>query len=114
MMYTQKEIWDYLVANPLSAPVNVGDIDLKNGRDYIFLDYVGDDVLASDNRGDYRRNIQITIATKNFENRNILVRYVKQLLNVSVQYDKAFDFEYFMARCECGILMYEDDQHRSV
>lgn len=110
MMYTQKQIYDYLVLNPIGAPVNVGDIDLKNGRDYIFLDYVQDDILASDNKGVYRRNIQITIATKNFENRNILVRYVKKLLNVSVMYDKAFDFEYFMARCECGILMYEDSK----
>ena len=114
MMYTQKEIYDYLVANPLHAPVNIGDISDKNGQDYIFLDYVSDEILASDNRGDYRRNIQITIACKNFENRKTLVRYVKQLLNVTVQYDKAFDFEYFMARCECGILMYEDDRPRSV
>ena len=114
MMYTQKEIFDYLVANPLHAPVNVGDIDLKNGRDYIFYDLISDDVLASDNKGCYRRNIQITRATKNFEDRNTLVRYIKQLLNVSVVYNKAFDFEYFIAQCECGVLMYEDERPRSV
>lgn len=107
MIYSQAEIFDYLKQNPLYVEVNVGDIDDMNGKDYIFFDYVSDSLLGSDNRGVYQTYVQITIATRDFEKRKILVDYVKRLFNVEVTYEKAVDFEYYIARMNCGILMNE-------
>lgn len=107
MIYSQKDIYDYLCANPLAIDVSVGDVKNLNGGDYIFLDYTNDELIGYDDRGDYQSYIQITIATRDFEDRKTLVKYVKQLLNVSVMYEKAMDFEYFVARCTCGVLMHE-------
>lgn len=108
MIYTQKQIYDYLRANPLGVEVSVGDVKNLNGGDYIFLDYTNDNLIGYDNRGTYQNYIQITTATRDFEDRKTLVKYIKQFLNVSVTYEKAIDFEYFVARCECGVLMHEE------
>lgn len=107
MIYTQKEIYDYLLANPLGIDVSVGDVKNLNGGDYLFLDYTNDELIGSDNNGCYQSYIQVTIATRDFEDRKTLVKYVKDFLNVSVMYEKAIDFEYFVARCTCGVLMHE-------
>lgn len=109
MIYTQKMIYDYLLTNPLNVDVSVGDVENLNGGDYIFLDFTNDNLMGSDNKGTYQSYIQITIATRDFRNRKTLVEFVKRYLNVSVNYEKAIDFEYFIARCECGVLMYEDN-----
>ncbi len=108
MIYSQKDIYDYLSANPLNVPVEVGDVDSLNGGDYIFLSYTNDDLITYDNRGTYQCYIQITVATRDFEDRKTLVNYVKNYLNVSVTYEKAIDFEYWLGRCTCGVLMYEE------
>lgn len=107
MIYTQKEIYDYLLANPLGIDVSVGDVKNLNGGDYLFLDFTNDELIGSDNRGCYQSYIQVTVATRDFEDRKTLVNYVKDFLNVSVMYEKAIDFEYFVARCTCGVLMHE-------
>lgn len=106
MIYTQKEIYDYLCLNPLKAHVAVGDVKAMNGGDYILLDYQSESIIPSDNKGVYETYLQITVATKNFENRKLLTDYIKNLLTVSVAYEKSIEFEYFVARCSCGILMY--------
>lgn len=105
MIYSQKDIYDYLSANPLNTIVAVGDVEDLNGRDYIFLDYTGEQLIGSDNRGCYKTSIQVTVATRDFENRKILVDYVKQLTNFSITYEKDIDFEYYVARCTCEVLM---------
>lgn len=105
MIYTQKQIYDYLVANPLGVTVAVGSVDELNGADYIFLDFTDEELISSDNGGEYRTSIQITVATRDFENRKTLVNYIKNYLNVSIDYEKAIDFEYYVARCTCGVLM---------
>lgn len=107
MIYTQKDIYDYMCANPMGIDVSVGDVKNLNGGDYIFLDYTNDEIIGYDDEGTYQSYIQITIATRDFEDRKTLVRYVKNYLNVSVMYEKAIDFEYFVARCTCGVLMHE-------
>lgn len=107
MIYTQKEIYDYLLANPLGIDVSVGDVKNLNGGDYLFLDFTNDELISSDNEGCYQSYIQVTVATRDFEDRKTLVNYVKDFLNVSVMYEKAIDFEYFVARCTCGVLMHE-------
>lgn len=108
MIYTQKEIYDYLSANPLGVEVYVGDVGNLNGDNYIFLDYTNDDLIGYDNRGTYQHYIQITVATRNFEDRKTLVKYITDKFNVSISYEKAIDFEYFLARCTCGVLMHEE------
>ena len=110
MIYTQKQIYDYLVANPLGVNVSIGDTENLNGEDYLFLDYTNDALISSENRGVYQSYIQITLATLNFSNRKKLVEYVKQFLTVSIDYDKSFEFEYYVARCTCGVLMYEEER----
>lgn len=102
---TQNEIVDYLSANSLNVNVCVGEIEDTNGKDYIFLDYIDDVLIGSDDRGCYQTHIQITIATRDFENRKTLVSYVKEKFNVSVAYEKSDEFEYYIARCECGVIM---------
>lgn len=109
MIYTQKMIYDYLLSNPLNVDVSVGDVENLNGGDYIFLDFTNDDLMGSDNRGTYQSYIQITVATRDFRNRKTLVEFIKNYLNVTVTYEKAIDFEYFIARCTCGVLMYEEN-----
>jgi len=109
MIYTQSQIYDYLRANPLGVDVSVGDVKNLNGGDYIFLDYTNDELIGYDNEGTYQSYIQITTATRDFEDRKTLVKYIKDYLNVTVTYEKAIDFEYFVARCTCGVLM--DEEH---
>lgn len=105
MIYTQEMIYDYLLANPLNVDVSVGDVEDLNGKDYLFLDYTDDQLISYDDKGAYQTHIQITVATRDFENRKTLVDYIKSYLNVSVTYEKAIDFEYFLARCVCGVLI---------
>ena len=106
MVYTQKQIFDYLVANPLGVEVHVGALEDMNGQDYIFYNPLYDTLLGSDDRGVYRSRLQITVATRDFEDNKTLVNYVKDFFNVSVNYDKSYEFEYYLTRCECGVLMY--------
>lgn len=107
MIYTQKDIYEYLLANPLNVEVKIGDAELVNGRDYIFLSYTNESLINSDDKPLYQTHLQITIATKDFDNRKILTNYVKDYLNVSVSYDVSNGFEYYISRLTCGVLMYE-------
>lgn len=109
MIYTQREIYEYLCANPLGVIVPIGDVGALNGRDYIFLDYTSENAIPSDNKGDYQTYLQITVATHNFDDRRTLTEYVKQYLPVSITFEKSLEFEYFVARCTCGVLMHPDE-----
>lgn len=105
MIYKQKDIYEYLLANPLKVAVHIGDLEDMNGKDYIFLDYLNDELIGSDDKGCYRTDLQITTATRDFENRKILVNYIKDYFNVSVSYEKSEEFDYYLARCRTGILI---------
>ncbi|MDO5332092.1 MAG: hypothetical protein Q4E99_05370 [Bacillota bacterium] len=103
---TQQELFDYLKANPLSVNVHFGDLfDLK-GQDYIFVSMVSETLIPSDDKGSYKTALQITIATKDFDRRKELVDYVKDFINVSVRYDIADQFQYFLAHCDCEMIFY--------
>lgn len=109
MIYTQRNIYEYLVSNPLNVDVSVGDVSDLNGSDYIFLDYINEVIIGSDNDGAYQTYIQITVATRDFENRNTLVNYIKNYFKVmSIDYEKSFEFEYYLARMSKGILMSDE------
>ena len=109
MIYTQKEIYDYLSNNPLGVTVEVGDVGNLNSADYIFLDYLNDEIIGSDNEGAYQTFIQVTVATREFDDRTTLVKYVKDYFKVmSIDYEKSFEFEYFLARMNKGILLKDE------
>ena len=110
MIYSQKDIFDYLSANPLGTRVAVGDVSNVNGSDYIFLSFTNEGLISYDNGATYQTYIQITVATRDYEDRRKLVDYVKDYLTVTITYDKAIDFEYFLARCTCGVLMHEEQE----
>lgn len=109
MIYSQKSICDYLVANPLGVAVAVGDVDDTNGDDYIFLDFTDDTIIGSDDKGVYLSHIQITIATRDWRRRKVLVDYVKAKFNVLPTYEKSDEFEYYLARCQMGLLVYGNE-----
>lgn len=103
--YTQKEIYEYLKANPLGTQVHIGDLEDMNGQDYIFLDYLNDVPMLRDNEADYQSIIQISVLTKNFENRKTLVNYIKQKFLISPQYSKSDEFEYYQAQFTTGVFI---------
>lgn len=109
MAYTQKQIYDYFNANPTGAIVWFGDLEDLNGQDYIFIDYLYDNLIGYDDRGTYRTNIQITVATKQFETRKLLTEYVHDFMNVSTTYDTSTEFEYYVSRNTATIIMYHDE-----
>ena len=103
--YTQKEIYDYLKANPLGTNVHIGDLEDMNGQDYIFLDYLNDVPMLRDNEADYQSIIQISVLTKDFEDRKTLVNYIKQKFLIAPQYSKSDEFEYYQAQFTTGVFI---------
>lgn len=96
--YTQKDIYDYLCANPYGAQVWIGDLYNMNGEDYIFLDYINETIIPSDNAGCYKTSIQIDVYTKDFVKRKQLVDYIKGLSQFSITYMPSNEGNYFLAR----------------
>lgn len=105
--YTQKEIYDYLVANPLHTKVHVGDLEDLNGNDYIFLDYLSDTAMLRDDDADYQTTIQISVLTKNYEDRKTLVKYIKDKFLSAPTYSRSVEFEYYQAQFTTGVFIYE-------
>ena len=106
--YTQKEIYDYLKANPLKVDVHIGDLEDMNGKDYIFLDYLNDIDILRDNNAYYQTLIQISVYTRDFENRKTLVNYIKQKFLSAPTYSKSDEFEYFVATFTTGVFIYAE------
>lgn len=113
MMYSQKGIFEYLKANPLGVPVHIGDLEDMNGNDYIFLDYLTDRIIGWDDRGAYKTELQITVATKDFDNRKILTDYVRKYINVSTMFDKSLEFEYYISRNNALVVMFDGETERT-
>lgn len=103
--YTQKEIYDFLLANPLNVKVNLGDLEDMRGQDYIFLDYLNDVSIRFDNNAKYQTIMQITIFTKDFEDRQTLVNYIKTQFLSSPTYSKSDSFEYYQAQFNIGVFL---------
>ena len=112
MILSQKQIYDYLCANPLGVNVNIGELEDLNGADYIFLDYEREELIGSDNKGVYKTYFEIVVACKNFDDCRALTRYVQDKFNVEVRYNQASDFEYYLSQMNGWILVYEVDEVR--
>lgn len=114
MILSQKEIYDYLCANPLGVNVNIGELEDLNGDDYIFLDFEREELIGSDNRGVYKLYFEIVCACKNFDNCITLTRYVQDKFNVDVRYNQATDFEYYLSNNNGWIILYENNEDRKL
>lgn len=101
----QKDIYDWLKTNPLGVDVEVGSKDDLNGRDYLFLNFLTEELIGSDDKGVYKTSVQITVATKDFEDRNLLVDFIKEKFNVYVTYDTSDEFEYYVADCNFEVIL---------
>ena len=109
--FTQKEVYDYLLANPLGTAVHFGDLEDMDGQDYIFVDYYNDVPMLRDNEADYQSVIQISVLTKDYEDRKTLVKYIKDKFLISPTYSKSDEFEYYQAQFTTGLFIYEDSQN---
>lgn len=105
--FTQKEIYDYLKANPLGTQVHIGDLEDMEGQDYIFLDYMNEEPMLRDNEADYQMIIQISVLTKDFEDRKTLVNYIKQKFLIAPEYSRSDESEYYQAQFTTGVFIHE-------
>lgn len=105
--YTQKEIYEYLLANPLNTKVHIGDLEDMNGEDYIFLDYTEDVPMLRDNCADYQSIIQISVLTNKFEDRKVLVNYIKEKFLIAPEYSRSDESHYYMAQFTTGVFIHE-------
>lgn len=108
--YTQKEIYDYLKANPLNVAVHIGDLEDMNGKDYIFFDLVEEIAELRDDRADYQSMIQISVLTKSYEDRKTLVKYIKNEFLSAPTYSKSDEYEYYQAQFNIGVFFYEQEE----
>ena len=108
-LFTQKEIYDYLVANPLSTNVHVGALEDMNGNDYIFINYMDELPTLHDDDANYQSLIQISVLTKDFENRKTLVNYIKKQFIFAPNYSRSDEGEYYQAQGTIGVFIYEQD-----
>lgn len=110
-MMSQKEIYDYLLANPLNVAVHIGDLDDMQGKDYIFLDYTDEREILRDNNADYQSIIQISVYTRNFENRKTLVNYIQKKFLSAPSFTKSDEADYYVATFSTGIFLSERYQY---
>lgn len=103
--YTQKEIFDYLVANPTQTAVHIGDLEDMDGEDYIFLDFLNDVAMLRDNNADYQTMIQISVTTKDFEKRKTLTKYIKDEFLSAPSFSKSTEGEYYIAQFTIGVIL---------
>lgn len=106
---SQKEIYEYLLANPLNVDVHIGDLEDMQGKDYIFLDYLNDESILRDDDAYYQTIIQISVLTKDFENRKTLVNYIKQKFLSAPTYSRYDESQYYQAQFTFGILIRGDE-----
>lgn len=106
-VYTQAEIFTYLSANPLDVEVHVGDLEEMNNDDYIFFDYLNDELIPFDDEGLYKTRVQFTVCTKDYEDRKTLVSYIKEQFFGNWNYEHAEEHEYYLARMRCELIINE-------
>lgn len=105
-VFTQKEIYDFLKANPLNVDVHIGDLEDMQGKDYIFLDYKNDVPTLRDNDAYYQSILQISVLTRDFRDRRTLCNYIKTKFLSAPTYSKSIEFEYYQAQFDIGVFIY--------
>lgn len=107
--YTQGEIYNYLSANPTNTKVHIGDLEDMDGKDYIFLDFLNDVAMLRDNDADYQTMIQISVATKDFEKRKTLTKYIQDEFLSAPTYTKSIESEYYVAQFTIGVFLVAEE-----
>lgn len=105
-LFTQKEIYDYLLANPLGVEVHIGDLEDMQHKDYIFVDYMNEVPTLRDNDAYYQSILQISVLTRDFKDRKILCKYIKDKFLSAPTYSKSEEFEYYQAQFNVGVFIY--------
>lgn len=104
--YTQKEIYDYLSANPLGIEVRMGAVPDMEGNDYIILDYLNDISILHDNTACYQKLMQITCLTKDYEDRKSLITYIQNKFLTNATYTMSSQSDYYIAQFTIGVFIY--------
>lgn len=105
--FTQKELYELLGANSLGVEVWIGDLEDLQGKDYIFLDYLYDIRHGYDDKASFQNVVQITVCCKDYENRKILVDYIKSLFYATPTYSMSSQYDYYTAQFTLGLFIYE-------
>ena len=106
--YTQKEIYEYLLANPLNTAVHIGNLEDMNGEDYIFMDFFQDVPTLRDNSAYYQTIIQISVLTRDFEDMKTLTKYIQSEFLTAPTYSRNETFEYYQAQMNIGVFLFEE------
>lgn len=105
---SQKEMYEYLLANPLNVAVHIGDLDDMQGNDYIFLDFVNDEAILRDNDAYYQTIVQISVLTRNYEDRKTLTKYIQNKYLSAPTYSRYDESQYYQAQFTFGVLLRDD------
>ena len=109
--FTQAEIWNYLCSNPLNVAVHVGDLEDMNNQDYIFFDYLTDNPISADNGyTDSLTEVQFSVVVKDFETREKLVKYIKEMFVCTISFDHSEEHEYYIAYMNTRILLRDEKE----
>lgn len=103
--WSQRELFDFLEANPLGTKVHIGSLEDMNNQDYIFFDRITDNGIFADDGACYVTTIQFTIATKGYDDRDSLVDYLHTKLNINFSYSQTEEREYFVAQGQSALLL---------
>lgn len=103
--YTQKEIYDYLCANPLNVAVHIGNLEDMNGEDYIFLDFFQEVPTLRDNNAYYQTILQVSVLTRDFEDMKTLTKYIQDKFLTAPTYSRNDTFEYYQSQMNIGVFL---------
>lgn len=107
--YTQKEIYEYLKANPLDVQVHFGDLEDMNGQDFIFVDYLNELPTLRDNDAYYQSIVQISVLTKSYKDRKTLSKYIQQKFLSAPTFSVSDEHQYYQAQFNIGVFVYEQN-----
>lgn len=103
--WTQRELYDFLEANPLGTKIHIGNLEDMNNEDYIFFDRFADNGIYADDGACYVTTFQFTIATKGYDDRDTLVDYLHSGLNINFSYSTTDEREYYVAQGQSALLI---------
>lgn len=107
-LYSQTEVFEFLKRNPYGTKVHVGDLEDMGNQDYIFLAYLYDNAIPSDNKAVYKSTINISVATKDLDRCRALVKYIRGEFISNVTYTHSEEHEYYLATMETVILLKDE------
>lgn len=107
-LYSQTEVFNFLKQNPYEVKVHVGDLEDMGNQDYIFLAYLYDNAIPSDNKAVYKSTINISVASKDLDMCRALVKYIRSEFVCAVTYSHSEEHEYYLATMETVILLKDE------